>query len=171
MDEVERLVDTYRLRASAPVKSKLALLIDLEQVRDPRVVPFLLKVLRDRHEVEEVRIHVLKELRNGNGLVVRANRPSVARAICDVFGDASTVELRLQAALALGEFTDTDGVLASLGAVCLAHEESIDLRYAAFTSLERAGPRPDCIALLQQMVSDETFGHSARNVLSAWHIG
>ena len=130
-----------------------------------------MKVLRDRHEVEEVRIHVLKELRNGNGLVVRADRASVANAIRDVLGNESTLELRLQAALALGEFTDTDGVLASLGAVCLAHEESIDLRYAAFTSLERAGPRPDCIALLQQMVGDETLGHSTRSVLSAWHIG
>ena len=46
----------------------------------------------------------------------------------------STEELRLQAALALGDFTQIDGVLSSLSAVSLARDESIDLRYAAFTS-------------------------------------
>src|SRR4051794_20782170 len=47
MDELQRLVDVYRTRGSASVKSKLDVLIDLERVRDPRVVPFLLKVLGD----------------------------------------------------------------------------------------------------------------------------
>jgi hypothetical protein len=76
----------------------------------------------------------------------------------------------LQAALALGEFIEIDGVLANLSAVSLAQDESIDLRYAAFTSVERAGPTAECIALLRQMSSDETLGNSARSVLSAWHI-
>ena len=115
-------------------------------------MPFLLKVMGDRHEAEEVRIHVVKELRNGHGLVVPANRPAVAKAIGDVLADESADDLRLQAALALGEFAQMRGVLSSLSAVCLAQDESIDLRYAAFTSLERAGPTPECIALLRQIV-------------------
>ena len=45
MDEFERLVDTYQMRTASSVASKLAVLMDLEQVRDPRVVPFLLNVL------------------------------------------------------------------------------------------------------------------------------
>ena len=51
-----------------------------------------------------------------------------------------------------------------------AEEESIDLRYAAFTSLERAGPTPECVALLRQLSNNETLGPSSRSVLSAWHI-
>ena len=66
MDELGRLLDEYRLRASSSVASKLYVLLDLERIRDPRVVPFLLTVLGDRHEAERVRIHVLKQLRNGD---------------------------------------------------------------------------------------------------------
>jgi hypothetical protein len=168
MDELERLVDTYRLRASSSVKSKLAALMDVGQLGDPRVVSFLLTVLGDAREAEEVRIFVLKEVRNG--LVARADRPSVAQAVSDLLLDRSTVELRLQAALALGEFIEINGVLSTLSDVALAQDESIDLRYAAFTSIERAGPTPECIALLQQMSTDETLGNSARSVLSAWHV-
>ena len=143
MEELERLIRAYRMRASSSVASKLDVLMDFVRIRDPGLVPFLLTVMGDRHELEEVRIHVLKELRNGHGLVVPANRPLVAKAIGDVLADESAADLRLQAALALGEFAQIDGVLARLSAVCLAQDESIDLRYAAFTSLERAGPRPN----------------------------
>jgi hypothetical protein len=84
MDELERLVDAYQVRASATVRSKLSVLMHLKRIRDPRVVPFLLKVLEDAGEVEQVRIYVLKQLRNGDGLLVPADRGPVAKAIADV---------------------------------------------------------------------------------------
>lgn len=170
MDELERLVNSYRSRAALSVRSKLDVLIDLERVRDPRVVPFLLQVLRDPGESEDVRIHVVKQLRSGSGVLVPADRPTVAKAIGDVLADTSTSDLRLQAALALGDLTPIDGVLSSLSAVSLATDESIDLRYAAFTSIERAGPTPECIAVLRLISRDETLGDAARSVLSAWHV-
>ena len=152
------------------MRSKLDVLIDLERVRDPRVVPFLLQVLGDAHESEDVRIHVVKQLRSGSGVLVPADRPAVAKAVGDVLADTSTEELRLQSALTLGDFTQTDGVLSTLSAVSLAPDESIDLRYAAFTSIERAGSRPEAIAVLRQIAHDETLGDAARSVLSAWHV-
>ena len=170
MAEAERRIAAYRARATASVRARLNALLDLTRLRDPRVVPFLLEVLGDRHEAEEVRIYVLKALRNGGGLLGPADRPRVAEAIGDLLTDTSTPELRVQAVLALGEFTRIEGVLATLGAMALAHDESLDLRYAAFTSLERAGPTPACIALLRQLSSDETLGGAARSVLSAWHV-
>jgi len=170
MDELERLVNVYRTRAASSVRSKLDMLMDLERIRDPRVVPLLLRVLMDPDESEEVRIHVVKQLRSGGGLLVQADRPAVAKAISDVLADMSTEELRLQAALTLGDFAQVDGVLPSLSAVSLARHESVDLRYAAFTSVERAGPTPECIAVLRQIARDETLGGAARSVLLAWHI-
>jgi hypothetical protein len=62
---MERLVEAYRMRAGSSVKAKLAVLMHLGQLDDPRVVPFLLTVLGDSREAEEVRIYVLKEVRNG----------------------------------------------------------------------------------------------------------
>ena len=170
MDEFERLANVYRARESASEKSRLDVLLDLERIRDPRVVPFLLKVLGERHAGEEVRIHTVKQLRNGSGVLVPSDRPAVAAAIANVLTDTSTGELRLQAALALGDFTDVDGVLLSLSATSLAGGESIDLRYAAFTSIERAGPTPQGVAALRQIACDETLGGAARNVLSTWRV-
>ena len=170
MDAVKRLLDEYQMRAMAAAPSKVDVLMDLERIRDARVVPFLLKVLGDRQEIENVRIHVLKQLRNGDGLVAPAERPRVAKSVSDILADKSTVELRLEAALALGAFTQIDGVLATLSNVALARDESIDLRYAAFTSLERAGPTPESIALMRLISTDETLGISARGVMSAWHV-
>ena len=80
MDELERLVNVYRSRGASSVRSKLDVLIDLERVRDSRVVPFLLQVLMDPDESEDVRTHVVKQLRNGSGVLVPADRPAVAKA-------------------------------------------------------------------------------------------
>jgi hypothetical protein len=170
MTELARLITLYRARASASAKSKLDVLIDLERMRDSGVVPFLLEVLEDRHEIDEVRIYLVKRLRSRNGFAVPADRPLLAKAVGKVLADESNLQLRLQAALTLGHFTEIDGVLSRLSAVSLARDESIDLRYAAFTSVERAGRTSESIAVMRQITSDETLGDAARSVLSAWHV-
>jgi hypothetical protein len=170
MDELERLVNLYCTRESSSARSKLDVLMDLERIRDPRVVPFLLTILGDRHEREDVRVHVVRQLRNESGVLVPSDRPVVSTALRDVLTDTSAENLRLQAALALGDFTDIEGVLRALTVLSLAHNESIDLRYAAFTSIERAGPTPRCIAVLRQIAHDDLLGNAARSVLSTWHV-
>jgi hypothetical protein len=158
------------MRASSSPVPKLDVLMDIERMQDDRVVPFLLAILGDCDESEEVRIHVLKRLRIGAGLDPIGHRRAVASAIGKVMAEAGAADLRLEAALALGAFIEIDGVLSRLIALSLAKDESIDLRYAAFTSLERAGPTPECVAVLRQLSTDEILGRSARSVLSAWHI-
>jgi hypothetical protein len=170
MDELERLANLYRTRVSAPAKSKLDVLIDLERIRDRRVVPFLLNLLRDQHECEAVRIHVVRQLRSDVGILVPPDRPAVTMALRDVLANASRENLRLQAALALGDFTEVQGVMVTLSATALAQDESIDLRYAAFTAIERAGRTPESSAALQQIARDEALGDAARSVLSAWGV-
>jgi hypothetical protein len=170
MDEFEQLVDAYRTQASSWVASRLSVLIDLERSGDPRLLPFLLNVLADPQETAKVRICVLKQLRNARGLVAPADRPAAANAAGEALVESSNAELRIQAALTLGDFTDMGGVVSRLSAVCLAEHESIDLRYAAFTSLQRVGTTPESIALLRQISADETLGLLAQSVLSAWHI-
>jgi hypothetical protein len=76
----------------------------------------------------------------------------------------------MQAALALAVFTDIDGVATALGGIALDSDEPIDLRYSAFTSLQRAEPTPECIALFRQLWTDEPLGPSARSVLSSWRV-
>src|SRR5438132_2210573 len=101
MDDVDRLIEAFRARSTWSVLSKLDALLDLEQLDDPRIVPFLLHVLLDRREPTNVRIHVLKWLRNGR--LQPADRQSVAEAILQVVSDHSSPELQAQAVLALAE--------------------------------------------------------------------
>jgi hypothetical protein len=168
MDEVEQLIKAYESRAAPSVVSKLGVLIDLEGLRDPRIVPFLLRVVADRRESTEVRIHVLKRLRNGR--LLSEQRPLVAEVILQVVSDRSNPDLRLQASLALAEFTDIAGVPTRLGRLVLDPDEPIDLRYSAFTSLQRAGPTPECVTLLRELTTDEMLGRSARSLLFLWRL-
>jgi hypothetical protein len=171
MDPFEQLVNVYQTRAAASARSRIDALLDIEQLRDPRVVPFLLEVMADRHETNEVRVYMLKRLRTRQARRAPPDRPLIAQTVGDVLLDASNPDLQLQAALTLGDFTDCEGVLARLTGVALALDALIDLRYAAFTSIERAGPTPDCIAMMRQIANDEALGAAARSVLSAWHVG
>src|SRR4051794_24548276 len=88
MDEVEQLIKAYESRAALSAASKLGVLIDFEGLRDPRIVPFLVRVLGDRREPTAVRIHVLKQLRNGR--LSPENRPLVAAAILRIISDGSS---------------------------------------------------------------------------------
>ena len=131
-------------------------------------MPFLLRVLADRCEPTEVRVHVLKRLRNGS--LSPENRPLVADVILEVVSDRSNPDLRLQASLALAEFTDIAGVPTRLRRLALDSDEPIDLRSSAFTSLQRAGSTPACVALLRQLSRDATLGRDARSLLSLWRL-
>ena len=169
MDKVERLIQVFSARgAMASAAAKLDVLLDLERLRDRRVVFFLLQLLADPNQPAEVRVHVLKRLRNGP--LTADDRVTVAGALRQLLSSGSSLNLRLQAALALGEFPQIAGVLPALGTLALEPHESIDLRYAAFTSLERAGPTTECVNLLRQLSNDDTLGCAARSVLVCWRL-
>jgi HEAT repeat protein len=164
VDEFERLIQRYRARSSTA--SRLEVLMDLEYLGDSRIVAFLIQVLADGREIRDVRIHALKSLRDG--YLTPEDRPRVAATMRQVLTDGSALELRLHAALALAEFSDVDGIQAALGGLALDHDEPIDLRYGAFTSLEKAGLNVKSIALLEQLAADKVLGPCARNALSSW---
>lgn len=162
------LIEAYVARARSSAAAKLDVLIDLERISDPRVVPFLVGVLEDLREPLPVRSHVLKGLRNGG--FTSGSRQHVAEAMLRILSDGSSPELRLEAALALGEFTDQSAVPAALGRLALDNSLPIDLRYSAFTSLERFGPTAECLPILRKLSTDEMLGRSAESVLATWHL-
>ena len=169
MDDVGRLIQAFRAcGAMNSLAARLDVLMDLERLRDGRVVSFLLQVLGDPGEPLQVRMHVLKRLRNGP--LTAGERSSVVETLSELMSKGASLDLRLQAALALGEFTDVNGVPTALGLLALEPQELLDLRYSAFTSLERAGPTPECVNLLRQLSKDEVLGRSAQSALARWHI-
>ena len=168
MNDVERLIAAFSAQETAPIYRKLDVLLDLEQLRSPRSVPFLLKVLRDRNEPLEVRMRVIRMLR-----LVRCPgeaRNAVGRELAEVLVDRGSSDLRVASALMLAEFTELASVPSKLGAVALDPSEPLDLRYSAFTSLQRVGPTAECAALLRQLAQDEALGPSARSLLIRWQL-
>jgi hypothetical protein len=168
-DAIGRLISAFRVQAGfASVARKLDVLIVLESSHDERILPFLLEVLADDRQPTSVRIHVLRRVRNGG--LTPANRFLIAEVMRQLVVDGSSPELRLRATIALGEFADAPGVIPALGQMALNEAAPIDLRYGAFTSLERAGPLPACIDVLRQLESDESLGPAARSALHVWHV-
>lgn len=167
MDQAARLIRAFEAHGStSSVAAKLDALLDLQQVHDPRVLELMLHILADPQQPTEVRLHVLKHTRNGT--LASNQRPRVARVLLDLLRDPSGSELHLQAVLALGEFTDVDGVVAALGALARNSSQALELRHAAYSSLDRTGPTSAYLALLHQLADDDTFGLSARTTLAAW---
>src|ERR1700724_353674 len=105
MDDAERLMQAFSTRGAMRSTEKLDILMDLEQLRDGRVVSFLLQVLADPEERTDVRIHVVKSLRTGVLTLTADERSSVAAELGALVLHCASVDLRLQAVLALGEFT------------------------------------------------------------------
>jgi hypothetical protein len=166
MDELQHSLQIYRARPTAPALWKLDVLMDLEALRDPRVVPFLLHVMLDGGEPLEVRIRVVRYLRDP-GRVAEA-RLSVADALVRVVADRSNLELRLAAVLALTDFTGVVGVSSVLGAVASDGDEPMDVRYSALTALEHAVPSSELTVLMRHVSTDQLLGCAARTLLAHW---
>src|SRR5215471_16380706 len=167
MDDVDGLIN--RFSDSGPdVAWKLDALLDLELRPDPRVTALWTSVIVDPAEAPPVRVAALRGLRSAR--LANDERPLVARAIARVAADtgSAATQLRVQAALALGEFLAIEGVLAALGDVASNPTDNIDVRYAAFTSIERAGPIREGAACLRRLAQDEILGPSARHLLIDW---
>jgi hypothetical protein len=148
------------------VRARLDTLLEIERVHGPRCLPYLLDVLDDPYEPAPVRIHVLRRLRNGR--FPPECRAAIAEAILPLLVERGLTDLRLQALLSLADFTDIDSVLPSLGRLAVDAHEPIDIRYSAFTSLQRAGPTAECVEFLRQLATDEALGDSAQSVLAQW---
>jgi len=166
VDELAHLLQVYRARPTAPALWKLDVLMDLESLHDPRVLPFFLEVLVDVQEALEVRMRVVTHLRDA----ARVSEASgaVAEALSRVVGDRSGPELRLTAVLALTEFAEVDGVRSLLSSVARDTAEPLDLRYCAFTSLERAGPSSETLLVMRRLARDAFLGDAARTLLARW---
>ncbi len=168
-DDVERLIHGYTVRkASASSAWKLGVVMDLERLRDDRVMAFLLAVLEDPREPADVRIHVLKRIRNGG--LAPDDRAHAAEGLMRLSMHDSSPEVRMHAVVALGDFADVAEVVGVLGRIALDQAEALDLRYRAYTSVEQCGPIPESIAILRRLLDDETLGRTARSALLAWRV-
>jgi hypothetical protein len=169
MDQVERLIAAFGSRGKRNQSLwKLDILLDLGRLDDARVVRFLVDLVGDAEEPVDVRSDALRRLREAS-LDPDVHTLAVAAAV-RALAPGTDGELRLRAAVVLGDFVDVEGVLDALAAVVSDQLAPLELRYDAFTSLQRAGPTAPCVDILRSLVTDETFGQSARALLTSWRL-
>jgi hypothetical protein len=166
VDAFEDLAELFTARAHWPRAAKIAVLADMECLGDIRMVGFMLRIIADPAQDDGLRMHVLRWFRCGN--CAPAERRRVARAIQQIASESGAHGLRLHAVLALAQFADLQDVQEGLGGLMLDQNEPLDLRYCAFTSLEKAGLTPECRALLDRLADDTKLGPCARKALSLW---
>ena len=169
MDQVDILLQAFGSRGKRNQSLwKLDVLLDLGRLVDSRVVQFLAAVVTDVDEPLDVRSEALSCLRE----TAQSPGDRVLAASAGLAGLAagSDSRIRLRAAIVLGDFVDVDGVLGALGTLAAAESEPTELRYNAYTSLQRAGPTADCVAILRSLSDDEMFGQSARSLMASWGV-
>jgi hypothetical protein len=169
MDEVDTLLQAFGSRGKRNQSLwKLDVLLDLGRLVDPRVVQFLAVVATDIDEPLDVRLEALLRLRDS--AQSPGGRVLAAGAGLTVLAAGSDGRIRLRAAIVLGDFVDVDGVLSALGMLAAAGSEPTELRYNAYTSLQRAGPTTACVGILRSLSDDETLGQSARALMATWGV-
>ena len=155
MDDVERLIEAFGALGKRDHSArKLDLLMDLGRLDDPRLVSFLDEVAVDGAPPADVPDRRAAQAAGGDGSHPARHGPGRAAGADDRPDGA----LRLHAALVLGDFVDVPGVVEGLGALATSPDEPIELRYNAFTSLQRAGPTQACVALMRALCADEILG-------------
>src|SRR3954471_23463021 len=169
MDDVDQLIQAFGSRGKRNQSLwKLDVLMDLGRIDDPRIVQFLVEIVSDAGEPADVRSDVLRRLREAS--LSPRSRVLAAGAALQALAPKSDGDLRLHAAVVLGDFADVEGILGALGMVASDPGESLELRYNAFTSIQRAGPTTACLDALRSLVSDDTLGQSARALLTSWGV-
>jgi hypothetical protein len=169
MDEVDQFIKAFGSRGRHDHSVwKLDVLMDLGRFDDPRVVALYVAVIADAEEPSDVRSDALRRLREAS--LGPDERIVAADASLQALNARSDLQLRLHAAVVLGDFVDVPAMLGALGVLAADVAEPIELRYNAFTSLQRAGPTPACLAILRSLSDDETLGQSARALLSSWGV-
>jgi hypothetical protein len=167
MDEVQRLIAAFGAHGKLDhAVWKLDVLMDLGLFEDARVVAFFGAVVSDPQEPADVRSDALRRLREAP--LSPAERLMAAEATLRALAPDADLQLRLHAALVLGDFVDLPAALGALARLAANTCEPIELRYNAFTSVQRAGPTSACLAILRELSEDETLGQSARALLTSW---
>jgi HEAT repeat protein len=169
LDELDSLIEAFGSRGKWDhALWKLDILLDLTRLIDPRVVRFLAAIITDNDEPLGVRSEALSLLRKT--ALSPGDRELAASAALAALARGSDGQIRLRAAIVLGEFVDVQGVLSRLGTLAAADFEPTELRYNAYTSLQHVGPTADSVAILRSLANDETFGQSARALIASWGV-
>ncbi|MEW6127921.1 MAG: hypothetical protein AB1757_12855 [Acidobacteriota bacterium] len=170
MDEVGRLISEFKaakLDANGECDEKIDLILELEELEDPRIMPFFLEVIGNENEYDLARIEVLKILKLRDRRSPEEHE-RIGKAILEVLAKSKDADVRNYAAMALAKYLDVEGANTEAGNLLLNSKTQIDLRHNLFFAFERFGETDDGREVMLKLLQDEEFRQSAARVLGDW---
>jgi hypothetical protein len=166
-DAVAEQIAVFNGAAEDDEATRLDALAVLEELSDPRILPFFLKVLADPHALDLARIEICEILqgREGNTAI---ERREIARALTAVMLDDDQDDVRSYAAGALSSYLAERVAREAISQVVLDTAERRNVRHNALFAIERAGPSPESLKILRQLELDPELARAARRILGEW---
>lgn len=170
MDVADQLIAKYKaakLNEKGESDEKIDVIIELEDLKSEKVIPFFLNVLLNEEEYDLARIEILKILKLRDSQDPQEHN-RIGRAILQVLTKSSDLLVRNYAAMALSKYLDVEGANAEAGNLLLNSQTNIDLRHNLLSAFERFGPTEPGREVLLKLLQDEDLRQSAARVLGEW---
>ena len=170
MDEVAQNIDSFE---QAPPRDMLAhgqqkveILHILEDSGDPRIPAFLLRVVSDMEQYDMARISALEILRFNT--YDEPYYDQIGLRLCFLAQNDKDPDVRIHAALALGNYIKAPGVVEAVLKIGSDSREDTIVRDNAIAALEKIAPDPALIAAVVALTADPIMGSAAQWVLDTW---
>ena len=168
MDRIEELIANYRnedtLALPRPDASRKPRIIEeLGSDDDPRALKLIVQAASDEAEFDLARIAAFRvlELRRPTA---PEERQEIAEVIARVVKNDSDNDVRNYAAIAAAYYTTVDDVAEQIIRILLDDGENSDLRWNAFTAVEKMGSTAKALDAMRAIREVPEFQHARRSV-------
>lgn len=159
MIDTETLLTVY----DSENADRIAIIKQLEESKDERVVILFDSILQNRSEDDLVRIEILK------GLFLRRDilesRVRFAGTIRSILSSEDEDLVRQFAAKAMRSYIDLDGAVDLLERLVKSENEDIAVRYSALAAIEANSSLASCQDALRRLIYIPELGRSAQRTL------
>lgn len=162
-EETQKLDDPDRSKKPAIIKSLE------EYASDVSVLAFMLQVASDRTELDLARIEALKVLEIRRPIAQREHE-RIAAVLKEILQSDKDDDVRSYAAIAAASYMAEKSLREEVTRVLGNKEEDRNLRWNAFTAIERMGRTAETVEIMRIIGEDPEFLDSARRILASWHL-
>ena len=132
---------------------------------------FLIEIASSRTELDLARIEALRGIELADGLTEVQRTECSAMLATILTTPDEDPDVCNYAAMASAYFMDSDSVYQSLLDLVVDETRDSNLRWNAFTALEKHEPQQKSIEALKSLLTDTEFQDSATRVLAEWDAG
>lgn len=171
MEQVQQLIAAFhnqQQNKKNEYPGKMTIIRSLEERDTPEVLTFFLQTVANPQEYDLARMEILKILRLYKS--DEQQRQNIAQVLVTIVKEDQDDLVRSYAIMALRNYTGIEQVDDVVERVVTDEDEDEDLRFNAFSVLERIGPNERTRRLLQDLAEDEVLGSAVKRVRKTWNV-